>query len=527
MAPEAQQNGHGRTEDRFAELKSILVEPERSQLLDLQRRFDDSSGRAEDISRLLPEAIRMRADRDNQLRKALQRTIEEALNLSVKRDPRALAEALFPIFGRALRKAVAAELQSTLHTLDHVLESSFSIRSLTWRLEAVRTGKRYSEIVLMRSLLYRVEQVFLIHRNTGLLLQHAATGGESVRDPEMVSGMLTAIQDFVRDSFMSGAEELETVRISDLTLLIAYSPHAILAGAVRGVAPGDLKHVFQDGVESIHASHLKELMNFEGDTSRFADCMPVLERCLLGQAVQTKRRDKAHWHSRALIAGIPGVLIIAVAGWLTLRGVEQRRWSGYIRSLESHPGIVVTYEGREGERFRIKGLRDPLAADPDALLAASGFSREAVNAKWEAYESLEPRFTNERRYARLKDSLERKYFRFRPGSAEIPPEMDGQFAEIAADVRALEETATRTGRNVRLEVRGDTDPLGPEQLNLTLAHDRARAVAEGLLFNGIGNSRLVLRGRGQGRLPCAGVSDRERAPCRNVSLRILEGGSNP
>jgi outer membrane protein OmpA-like peptidoglycan-associated protein len=526
MAPEAQQNGHCGSDDRFAELKAILIGAERTQLQDLQRRFDDSSGRAEDISRVLPEAVRLRGGRDNQLRKALQATIEEALNVSVKRNPRALAEALFPIFGRALRKAVAAELQATLHTLDHMLESSFSIRSLTWRIEALRTGKSYSEIVLMRSLLYKVEQVFLIHRDTGLLLQHAVAGGESVRDPDMVSGMLTAIQDFVRDSFTSGTEELETVRIGDLTLVIAYSPHAILAGAVRGVVPGDLNHVFQDGVESIHASHLKDLMNFEGDTCRFDDCKPILQKCLLGQADRTKGQNNGHWMSRALVVGLPALLIIVVAGWLTMRGQEQRRWNGYIRTLESQPGIVVAHERRDGGRFIIRGLRDPLAPDPNALLAAAGFSDEAVDARWDSYESLQPQFADQRKYVRLKDALEKKYFRFRLGSAEIPPAMEAQFVEIAADLRALAETATRTGRNVRVEVRGDTDPLGPEQLNFTLAQDRAKAVAEGLGFNGVNSSHMVLRGRGEGRLPCAGASDHERAACRSVSLHVLEGGLN-
>ena len=523
MAPEAQQNGHTGTDDRFAELKAILVEPERSQLADLQRRFDDSAGRAEDISRVLPEAVRLRGSRDNQLRKALQPTIEEALNISVKRDPRALAEALFPIFGRALRKAVAAELQSTLHTLDHMLESSLSIRSLRWRAEALRTGRRYSEIVLMRSLLYRVEQVFLIHRNTGLLLQHAVAGGESVRAPQMVSGMLTAIQDFISDSFTSGAEELETLRIGDLTLVIAYSPHAILAAAVRGVVPGNLNRVFQDAVESIHASHLKDLTSFDGDTSRFDDCRPILDQCLLGQADRANGQRSPQRMSRAILVAICMLLVVAVAAGLAIRGMEQRRWRGYIRTLESNPGIVVARNWREDGRFIIRGLRDPLAADPDALMAAAGISKEEVDARWESYESLHSQFTNERRYVHLKNALEKKYLLFRIGSAEIVPELDAQLGETAADLRALAETATRSGRNVRVEVRGDTDPLGPEQLNLTLAQDRAKAVAEALTFLGVQPSQLVLRGRGEGRMPCAGASDRERATCRSVSLRVIEG----
>jgi hypothetical protein len=99
------------------------------------------------------------------------------------------------------------------------LEQHLSWRSLQWRWESRRTGRPYAEIVVLRSLLYRVQQVFLIHRNTGLLLQcvtSPSAEGSQIRDPEMVSGMLTAIQDFVRDS-VSGAEaeNLEMVRMGE------------------------------------------------------------------------------------------------------------------------------------------------------------------------------------------------------------------------------------------------------------------------------------------------------------------------
>ena len=44
------------------------------------------------------------------------------------------------------------------------------MQGLKWRVESIRTGRPFAEIVLMHSLLYRVEQVFLIHRETGLVL---------------------------------------------------------------------------------------------------------------------------------------------------------------------------------------------------------------------------------------------------------------------------------------------------------------------------------------------------------------------
>ena len=39
------------------------------------------------------------------------------------------------------------------------------------------------------------------------LLKALQTGSAALKDPEMVSGMLTAIQDFVRDSFGAGGDE--------------------------------------------------------------------------------------------------------------------------------------------------------------------------------------------------------------------------------------------------------------------------------------------------------------------------------
>ncbi len=218
----------------------------------------------------MAEAVRLRSalpgTPDIKLRRALQPLLEEALQLSVQSNPRMLADALFPIFGKAIRKAITSELDGMLQSLSQTLEQSFSWRSLQWRWESLRTGKPYAEIVVLRSLLYRVEQVFLIHRNSGLLLQHvAAPPAETAetKDPEMVSGMLTAIQDFVRDS-VSGAESenLETVRMGEIEVVLAYGPDAILAGFVRGVAPRKLSRVFQDTLDAIEQKKAEALHAF-------------------------------------------------------------------------------------------------------------------------------------------------------------------------------------------------------------------------------------------------------------------------
>src|ERR1700728_4256801 len=163
-------------EQPLAELRAILLGPDRAAWEAMRERLDDPSRRAEDVAGVVGGAprLRSRSHPDLKLRLALQPLLEEALQLSVQSNPRMLAEALFPIFGKAIRKAITSELDGMLQALSQTLEQRFSWRSFQWRWESIRTGKPYAEIVVLRSLLYRVEQVFLIHRSSGLLLHHVA-----------------------------------------------------------------------------------------------------------------------------------------------------------------------------------------------------------------------------------------------------------------------------------------------------------------------------------------------------------------
>ena len=72
----------------------------------------------------------------------------------------------------------------------------------------------------------------------------------------MVSGMLTAIRDFVQDSFKVGEDEgLQTLKVGDLSVWIEQGPHALLAVVVRGAAPPSLRTALQQALEAVHAQY--------------------------------------------------------------------------------------------------------------------------------------------------------------------------------------------------------------------------------------------------------------------------------
>src|SRR3954462_2914500 len=92
--PDANHNSHS-----LAELRELIVGPEQRELARLRARLDDPELRAGDLTQIMAEAIALRAKRDRSLIRAHQPVFEESLKLSVEREPRFIADALFPIIG--------------------------------------------------------------------------------------------------------------------------------------------------------------------------------------------------------------------------------------------------------------------------------------------------------------------------------------------------------------------------------------------------------------------------------------------
>jgi OOP family OmpA-OmpF porin len=379
---------HQEVHDELAQLRNMLLRPEQDKLDALQQRFDDPKQFTEDVSRVLPESILLKNAQDKQLTKALIPTVEEALQISVQKNPRILTDAIFPIIGPAIRRAITNAIQNLLQSLNETLDSSFSLQGLQWRLEAFRTGKPFAEIVLLRTLRYRVEQAFLIHRKTGLLLQHVVAEAVTSQDADMVSSMLTAIQAFVRDSFGVQPEDtLGTMQVGELTVWIEQGPEALLAGVIRGTAPETLRLIFQDALETIHFEQRSNLASFQGDSAPFEASKPTLEMCLK----QVQQRPQAK-KSSPLLWLLPSILLIGGGIWLFSAFQQEQKWTHYVEKLKMQPGLVVITAGNEQGKYRITGLRDPLAIDPELLFQESNLDPASVRSRWELYQSSDPAF---------------------------------------------------------------------------------------------------------------------------------------
>jgi hypothetical protein len=391
-------DGVGAGGDRLQELRALLLDPERERIRVLERKLANPALHVDDVARVLPEAITRRATSDEQLGDAMAPVVGEAIKASVRRDPQPLVDAIFPVMGPAIRRAISNALGELVQSLNTTLEHTVSLRGLAWRFEAMRTGRPFGEVVLSHSLLYRVEQVFVIHRETGLLIDHRTAPGVRALAPDLVASMMTALRDFARDSFkMSEQDGLEAMQVGELTVWAESGPGAIVAAAIRGRPPLAVREALQRAAEEVHLAHPDEIERFGDSGIAFPVREGILERCLVSQSQQPASAASGRWRMWLL-----ALVVLAALGWCTVpRVLEGRRFDTYMEALRREPGVVVGSSGREGGRFVVTGLRDPLARDPRALAAEAGLDSGRVEAKWEPYVALRPEFVLRRATALL------------------------------------------------------------------------------------------------------------------------------
>ncbi len=568
-------NGHpdSPAED-LSELKELLLGPERRRLDEAERRLAVGL-RAEQIAEHLPEAIVLRSGRDRQLARALSPTIQGAISESVRRNPKEIATAIFPVLGPAIRKAIAETMAALVRSINAAVEHSFSIRGLRWRIESWRTGVPFAQIIIKHSLVYRVEQVFLIHAESGLLLAHMAPRDLAVADADLIAGMMIAIQDFVADSFKVEEEgaRLRTFSVGEMTVFVERGPLAILAAVVRGQPPETYLRKLQDTLETVHLQFAGLFSGFTGDAKPFQATGPLLEDCL--ETVLTTDRATANARRALLRWALPALAVLVVLGLLL--GRTERNWRTALRTLEGVPGVVVMHADRGWVRWRFFGLRDPVAANPSAVLAAIGVDTATVDGLWRPYLSLEPVIVLERarralappatvRLALLGDSLaargvasiawlgtvrartalpagvgsldlsgveptlpdsllalrhqiEDRLVFFAVASADPGPGSSEVLRKIAEAEITLSTAVAADGYQIGLEVVGRTDATGSDSTNRALSRLRAEAVKDRLVREGVAPAEMRPVGVDRS-APLPGKDDADRA-ARNRSVAFL------
>lgn len=271
----------------MAELQSLILAPlaqEVQQLRDRVIELEDllqREQRVDVVGEVLVESVGSTGHAE--LGEALTPAMEEAVNLSARTDSTVLAEALYPVMGPAMRRMIANMFVP----------------------DSMSNGKSF-----------RVQQLLLIERESGVLLASTAANAESSGDADVVSGMLDAIRLFVHEAFDTPEHDgLQDLRVGDTTVMVEWGPRAVLASVVRGIPTEQYRTRTAETLEVIHHDLGAELENFNGRVEPFSRAQPLLAG-LYKAGTKRSAEEKRRNIGLVLAAILLVVLIVALVMWL-------------------------------------------------------------------------------------------------------------------------------------------------------------------------------------------------------------------
>ncbi len=121
-----------------------------------------------------------------------------------------------------------------------------------------------------------IEDIYLIHRSTGTLIQRRTWRDQDLIDPDLVGGMFQAILDFINNSFAAGeVSDFSRIDVKGYIILIAdgdfVSVALVFSGKVEeyiNKAMKDIKKALKSNIGDVEVSYKNILAEYDGDVSK-------------------------------------------------------------------------------------------------------------------------------------------------------------------------------------------------------------------------------------------------------------------
>lgn len=275
------------------------------------------------MSNMISDTIR---DSRDEMAEALGPVMGEAIRVQIRNSRTTMIEALYPIIGELVQRSITEAIREIQRNIDARIKAAVGPQSLWRTLLARLRGVSPAELALRDALSFGVEQIFLIQRGSGLLLAYknltdeAPSTAEAIQaaDSDLISGMLTAIRDFVQDSFGRGQkeEELNEIQYGRQRIIIQSGQAAYLAVVINGTEPAGFNAKLRQFISELHLHHKKALHDYQGDPETLPDLASELNQLILlitsTQPVSPKSLSR---YQKWAVAGgaITGLLIIGLA----------------------------------------------------------------------------------------------------------------------------------------------------------------------------------------------------------------------
>ena len=129
-----------------------------------------------------------------------------------------------------------------------------------------------------------IDDVFLLYRKDGVLIKHETRRLRPDIDTDILSGMLTAVQQFVKDSFRGDEEEeLNEMTVGQMHILIGRGKWLVLAATITGGDVASMTSQIEKCVRDMEDHNWDRLEDWNGDLEIAKALGPYLKKLIRGE----------------------------------------------------------------------------------------------------------------------------------------------------------------------------------------------------------------------------------------------------
>lgn len=208
-------------------------------------------------------------DSHDEMAEALGPIMGDAIRVQIRDSRDDMVETLSPIIIQTVQRAIAEFARELQRNIDSQLKSTFDFQTIWRRSKARLTGVPASKLQFRDALPFKIREIFLIQHETGLLMAHMSDQEGNTADKDLISGMLTAIRDFARDSFAQDSKrrQLDEIQYDDAHIAIQSGAFVYLAIVTTGVEPEWFRAQLRQFISELHIEHAPMLRDYAGDAS--------------------------------------------------------------------------------------------------------------------------------------------------------------------------------------------------------------------------------------------------------------------
>jgi len=208
-------------------------------------------------------------DSPKELSFVLKETIAQSIALEIENNKDTMVDSLYPIMGSMVSKYVSQAITELMQNINTKIDDGLSIDTYKRKIKSKMTGVSEMELLIKEGGKAIISSLFVIQKESGLLIAEAQLQDKEVQDPHMVASMASAIKDFIND-WVNQHETQDEVQILSYGASTLYIESA---GSVYIVAflDKDPEYELRSKINAFFASIVSEyapfFRTFEGDDS--------------------------------------------------------------------------------------------------------------------------------------------------------------------------------------------------------------------------------------------------------------------